>query len=145
MGGARGYKIARDGAPVEISLTTGATVSAGQGDLRVECWTDDQGKPPGQKYDWKCRISVPDGGVLQSTEDLDFQAPPDGYQPAYQIDMPASLENEWANSAKRNFFLKLADGNYARMSFEMVAGGDHFFKLESYLNPSGSRNLEPAN
>jgi hypothetical protein len=25
---------------------------------------------------------------------------------------------------------------------EMVAGGDHFFQLESFLNPSGSRSLE---
>ena len=56
--------------------------------------------------------------------------------------MPATREADWSSRAHRAYFLKLANGNYARVSFEMVAGGDHFFQLESFLNPSGSRNLE---
>jgi hypothetical protein len=147
MGGGKGFRIARDGNPLELSLTTGNVAPLGQGDVRVECQTDDQGKPPGQKYDWKCQIIVPNGGILQSTNDLDFQAPTDGYRLSDVIEMPASLESSWSSRAKRNYFLKLANGNYARMSFEMIAGGDHFFQLESFLNPSGSRNLEfdPSN
>ena len=142
MGGPKGFRIPKDGGAVEISLTTGKAVPAGQGDLRVQCWTDSDGKAPGQHYDWKCQISVPGGGVLQSVNELDFQAPENGYQTAEVIDMPARLEADWSSHAKRNYFLKLANGTYARVSFEMVAGGDHFFRLESFLNPSGSRNLE---
>jgi len=56
--------------------------------------------------------------------------------------MICCLENGWYNHTKRNYFLKLGSGNYARINFEMIAGGDHFFKLESLLNPSRSRNLE---
>jgi hypothetical protein len=38
---------------------------------------------------------------------------------------------------------KLANDNYAHIKIEMMAGGDYnFFVLESYVNPSGSRNLE---
>ena len=142
MGGPKGFRIAKDGTVDEISLSTGKAVPPGQGDLRVQCWTDNQGKAPGERYDWKCQISVPNGGILQSTNDLDFQAPLHGYQTADVIDMPAKLETDWSSHASRNYFLKLANGNYARMSFEMVAGGDHFFQLESFLNPSGSRSLE---
>ena len=85
---------------------------------------------------------MPNGGILQSSNELDFEAPLDGYQPEDEIDMPANREADWGDSAKRRCFLKLAAGNYARISFEMIAGGDHFFEVESFLNPSGSRNLE---
>jgi len=144
MGGGKGFRIPRDGTPLEISLTTGKAVPVGQGDLRVECWTDDTGKRSGQKYNWKCRITVPNGSILQSSNELDFEAPVGGYQPEDEIDMPANREADWGDSAKRRYFLKLADGNYARMSFEMIAGGDHFFEIESFLNPSGSRNWRMA-
>ncbi|SPE59641.1 exported hypothetical protein [Verrucomicrobia bacterium] len=142
MGGPKGFRIAKDGTAVEISLMTGKAVPIGQGDLEVQCWTDNEGKTPGEKYDWKCQISVPNGGILQPTHELDVQAPLDGYRTADVIDMPANRGTDWSSHASRNYFLKLASGNYARISFEVVAGGDHFFQLESFLNPSGSRSLE---
>jgi hypothetical protein len=142
MGGPKGYRIARDGTALEISLMTGDAAAPGQGDLRVQGQTDDKGKPAGQKYDWKCQISVPNGGLVQSTDDLNFEAPTDGYRSLDVINMPATLGVDWSDHAHRAYFLKLANGNYARISFDMVAGGDHFFQLESFLNPSGSRNLE---
>jgi hypothetical protein len=138
----KGFDVPRDGTSLEVQLANAKAVALGQGDLRVQCWTDDQGKKPGQDYDWKCQITVPGGGLLQRTDNLNFQAPLDGYQPSDVIDMPASLGNRWTSDVKRNYFLKLADRNYARISFEMIAGGEHFFRLETFLNPSGSRNLE---
>ena len=32
--------------------------------------------------------------------------------------------------------MKLGNGNYARMRFQLVAGGNHFAVVESYYNPS---------
>ncbi len=142
LGGGKGFRIARDGTPVEISLSSGKIVPAGQGDFRAECWTDDQDKQPGQKYDWKCRLTVASGGLIQYTDAFPFQAPSDGYKLSDEINMPANLSSDWSRQFKANYFLKLANGNYARISFEMVAAGDHFFKVESFLNPSGSPNLE---
>jgi hypothetical protein len=138
----KGFDVSRNGTPVEVSLTSAQSVPSGQGDLRVECWTADQGRKPGQDYDWKCRITVPGGGLSQRTDNLDFGAPLDGYTPSDEIDMPATLGNQWTMDVKRNYFLRLASGKYARVSFEMIAGGEHFFRLESFLNPSGSTNLE---
>lgn len=137
------FLISKDGKPVSVSLSTGKSGPASEEDLRVECWADDQGKKKGEKYDWKCRITVPNGGlVLQSTNEFDFEAPLEGYQVSDEIGMPTSLENGWQRNAERNYFLKLGNGNYARIKFKMISGGGHFFHIESFINPSGSRNLE---
>ena len=40
------------------------------------------------------------------------------------------------------YYVIFADGKYARIDFTMTAGGEHFFTINSYLNPSGSRHLE---
>jgi hypothetical protein len=142
LGGSKDFIISRDGTPVEISLKTGKAAPVGHGDLKVECWTDDRGKTPGQKYDWKCRITVPNGGILPYVNEFPFQAPLDGFQTSDEINMPATMDQAWVRDAKRSYFLKLANGDYARINFEMIAAGGHFFSIESFLNPSGSRNLE---
>ncbi len=36
----------------------------------------------------------------------------------------------------------MADGRYGRMTFSMIAGGQHFCMIDSFLNPSGARNWE---
>ncbi len=137
--------IPKDGTPVEISLLTGKPVSAGQGDIKIECWTMDQNQISYEKrfYDWKFRLSVPGGGLIESTQEFDFKAPTDGYRPFDEIDMPTSLGKEkWTDQIKKRYFLKLRNGNYARIYLEMIAHGGHFCWIESYLNPDGSRNLE---
>lgn len=136
------FLIPKDGKPVEVSLTRGRPAPSGQGDLRVECWTSDQGKGRGEKYDWKCRIAIPNGGLQPASGGFAFEAPVDGYQPFDEIDMRVNLGAGWQRNAERNYFLKLGNGNYARISFKMIAGGGHFFHVESFLNPRGSRNLE---
>jgi hypothetical protein len=141
LGGAKGFRLPKDGTPVEISLTSGKVVQSG-GDLRVQCWTHNQGKTPGEHYDWKCHISIPDGGLVLSSNEVDFLAPSEGYKTGDVIEMRSEGGNDWSSHAKRLYFLKLANGHYARINFEVVAGGDHFFQLESFLNPSGSRTLE---
>lgn len=142
MGGPKGFKIAKDGSMVEISLTTGRAVTSGKGDFQVQCWTEDQEKRPGERYNWKCSITIRNGGILQYTNDLEFEAPLNGYTATDVIEMPATLDPGWSNAVTRKYFVKLPNGTFARINFQMIAGGDHFFLLESFLNPSGSRNLE---
>jgi hypothetical protein len=61
---------------------------------------------------------------------------------SHDIDMPSSMPRGWTAHVKRRFFLKLRSGQYARADLEIIARGGHFFRVTSYLNPSGSRNLE---
>jgi hypothetical protein len=79
---------------------------------------------------------------MESTNEFDFTAPLDGYRPVDEINMPQTTAEKWSNDVAKQYFVKLANGNYAYVKFRMVAGGDHFCIVESYLNPSGSRNLE---
>jgi hypothetical protein len=135
-------KVPRNGNPTEISLETGRQVAAGQGDLKVEAWTNDQTKDAQGHYEWKCRISVPGGGLFERKDSYAFEAPADGYQPFDEIVMSHNAER-WNPQASRQYFVKLSDNHYACIEFEMVAGGDHFFSITSYLNPTaGARNLE---
>jgi len=86
---------------------------------------------------------VPGGGIqLRTGGEFDFTAPEDGYQPSAEINMLAT-DPMWRDSQSREYFLKLGNGIYARMSFVMGAGGYNAFEITSYLNPiPGHRNLE---
>ncbi len=136
----RGYIVATNGVPVEISLSSGDIVAPDRGDLRVECWTKHETGT--WKFDWRCRVTVVGGGLQRYTEEFPFEAPLKGYETFDEINMPVSLGEDWGDSAKRSYFFHLANGNYGRMNFEIIPSGDHFFLLNSLVNPSGSRNLE---
>jgi hypothetical protein len=138
------YRIPRDGTPVSVDLATGANTTGTSGNFVVQCWTNDQGKKSGEKYDWRCLITIPGGGVVPTDEEFAFLAPENGYALTNEIAMPADRTN-WTSQVDLKFFYRLADGRYGRMTFSMIAGGQHFCLIDSVLNPTGSRNLEPSN
>lgn len=140
----KGYRVPKDGTPVEVNLTTGRQVPAGQGHIRVECWTYDQEKDAFKRYTWRCRISVPGGGIISSTNEFDYLAPAAGYVESDLIEMRPDMGRDWTKDVKRSYFMHLRDGTYGRAKFRMIASGDHFFVVDSAVNPSGSRNLEPG-
>jgi hypothetical protein len=138
-------KTSKNGEPIEISLSTGRAVPSGQGDLKVEAWINDDGHEPNsnQPYDWRCRISILGGGLTQRTGDFSFDAPVEGYTAVDEIDMPASLGTNWRSQATREYFLQLSGDRYARLEFRIVAEGDYFFAIKSFLNVKpGDHNLE---
>ena len=136
------FRVPKNGSPVEISLKTGMGVAPGQGDLKIECWTSDQSKNAQGHYEWHCRFSTPGGGLVERGDQLDQEAPVDGYKPFVEFEMAQNTQ-PWRPSAGGEYFLKIGNGSYARARLQMIAGGDHFATVESYLNPKpGSRNLE---
>ncbi len=137
---AKTFRIPRDGSPVDVDLFSGKQVGTGQGQLEIRCPTSDQ-KNAQNRYDWQCSILIPGGGIMETTNEFPFEAPLDGYQSSIEFDMPKSKES-WQRSVEGQYFLKLANGDYANLHFHMMAGGDHFAQVEVVLNPSGLRNLE---
>lgn len=134
----------RDGTPTRITLRRQPPIAlvAGAGDIHVEVWTDDQNKDAQRRYDWRCRFTVPGGGLIARNNPLDFTAPAGGYATAFEHVMPRT-GSDWTNSLRQEFFLQLSDGTYARVKFNLVAGGDHFVHLQCVINPKpGRRNLE---
>ncbi len=139
----KNYRVARDGTPLAIDLTTGASANSENGNLVVRCWTQDAGKRSGEKYDWRCVVSMPGGGAVTNDDEFAFAAPSEGYAPTLEIAMPADRP-DWTSDVDLKFYYRLADGRYGRMTFSMIAGGQHFCMIDSVLNPTGSRDLEPA-
>jgi hypothetical protein len=136
----RPVKVPKDGAPVEIALENGKPVPPGQGDLRIECWTEDQVRDAQGNYPWHCRVSVPGGGLAKREGEFLFEAPPEGYQRQDDMTPP---DERWSAKAERSYFVKTAGGHFARVNLRMHTGGEHFVVIESYFNPQpGSRNLE---
>ena len=135
----------RDGTPMQMDLHTGKITQANTGDIQVQAWTHDKDNPANLNgpYDWRCRVSVPGGGLLiRSGGQFNFEAPSDGYKNEDIIDMPTMTPN-WRDQVSQEYFLKLQSGQHALINFTIHAGGDHFFSITSYLNPTpGSRNLE---
>lgn len=144
--GTGGVLVPKDGKPYQLSLRheRGRFPSgAASSDLQVELWSDYERPPVFKKsYDWRCRISVPGGGMVERVPGFNFEAPAEGYTSAFEFAMPATAER-WQPSIEKEFFLKLADGCYARAKLGVISGGDIFVTLESYLNPAPDhRNLE---
>ena len=128
----------RNGPPVELDLLQGKEVTSG-GQLTLEFWGDPIDKTK-RVFDWRCRLSVPGGGLVETAKEFSFQAPEDGYLPFIEIDMPLD-EEEWKSSIRRKYFIHLSDGRYGRIEFYLLARNG-VFTVKSAINPSGSRNLE---
>lgn len=142
--GPRSIIVPEDGAPTDVDLSTGQVVVPGKGQLRVEVWAQNQGMNPnkGEHYDWRCRLSVSGGGMVQRSGEFEFEAPDVGYVPTAELAQFA-MAKHWTPNMTRQFFVRLPDDRYARINFQIATNGDHFIVLESFLNPTpGNRNLE---
>jgi hypothetical protein len=72
--------------------------------------------------------------------DFAFEAPHEGYMRSVELGEAAN-QPRWLGDAERQFFVRLADNRYARVTFRMMTRGEHFFVIESALNPGpGNRN-----
>lgn len=138
----RNYAIPRDGTPVSVDLSTGVASTSENGNFVVRCWTQNPGQSSGGKFDWHCIVTIPGGGAVTNDDEFAFEAPETGYTPSLEISMPADRPN-WQDDVDLKFYYRLADGRYGRMKFTMVAFGHHFCMIDSVLNPTGLRNLEP--
>jgi hypothetical protein len=140
----KNFPVPKDGTPIQIDLASGNLTTGGGNIFKVECWTQDTEKKEGWKFDWKSRVSVPGGGLQTNSDEFPFLAPDDNYVPDDLIDMTVLQDSPWAQDVQRNYYIHTADGKFARLTFRMVAHGEHFCQIDAYFNPTGSQNLEPA-
>jgi hypothetical protein len=138
----RDILVPKDGTPVEVSLTTGKAVNRSNGDIIIECWTDDFTKDTHGHYNWKSRLSVPGGGLMiRADPEMSFEAPENGYVPAIEVSVSQDSP-QWRADRDEEYWVKLGRKTFARMRFRITTAGAHFASISAYLNPSGSRNLE---
>lgn len=142
-------RLVQDGTPVEVSLATGKQTPVGQGDIMLElrAWPSGAPKHVYAQYDWRCRISVPGGGLQIRKDDMNFTAPSEGYQGEELIQMDKNApRKQWEPDEVRHYFIRTQEGKYARVDLRIMAsvsgGGGELSIEDSYLNPDGSTNLE---
>jgi len=142
--GTRYYKVSKDGQPLEVKLETGGQVPVGQGNIRFERWANDSEKNQRGRFDWRLRITVTGGGLIEREGEFQFEAPSNGYQESIEINMPTSLGDKWSYAAKQSFFVKTSDDHYARLHVTIQAGHNTTpLVVDTFLNPTpGDRNLE---
>jgi hypothetical protein len=142
------YKLPFTSVPIFFDLVAGKVVPTG-GDLEVVV-TRAPGpvskKSPG---DWSIDLKPVNGGILESdfrTAQITFEAPADGYQDNYLVQMNRD-DPAWHDGFDRQFFLKSGDGRvYSK--FYLVFGINRepneplYFQFRGVANANGSRNWE---
>ncbi len=87
------------------------------------------------------RISVLNGGLQTSVEEFPFSAPTSAYQPSLLLDDRTPKPPMWSDLYEGGEFYFQSGSNYGRIDVEMISGKD-WVRIKSWVNPSGSTNLE---
>ena len=133
--------IAKDGTPLRFELGPGQPATA----VEFQAWTDDQVRNAAGHYDWRFKIKVVKGVLVERLDPTVFVAPETGYGSDFEYAIPQdSPAGEWRNSLSKSFFIHFDNDTYGLLNVQMVAGGAHFVTIKAYLNPAaGSKNLQP--
>lgn len=141
-----------DGRPFTIDFVKRQIVEGtnGSGDIIVQIQRPPE-ITPRQKYDWSFTMTAIDGGFIEVTND-DYlnEAPESGYQPQYLMARHATDVLNYSTwslyHTDRTFFVKSHDGHvyghFHISELEPAYRDKAALKIEFYVNPAGSRNLE---
>lgn len=98
----------------------------------------------GQPVTWSAKVEVIGGGIIEAQPgEPIYRAPEEGYAPA--VDYPKAEQKQGVPA--RSFYIRTADGKYGRVELDLYADDDGPTArclIKAYMNPSGSRNLEPG-
>jgi hypothetical protein len=135
------FQISISGKPLGLDFRSGRTVSPTAATLVLSFVSEPLDRTRAQLYDWDLEVIAPNGGLLLSTNQFDFVAPGSGYAASDKINMPASLADAWQGRINRAYFVQLPDGSFGRFVLDLMSHHGSL-RIQSFLNPSGSRNLE---
>ncbi len=139
-----GNGLSVSGSSTHFDLIEGKIVESG-GDITARLIRKPEQIQWGQRnYEWTIEIIANNGGILQSADEQMYRAPETGYQDKLVIHMPAN-ERDWTDSVNLKFYITLRSGRYfGRVEVLGMVGSARPvtpFRLTTWINPSGSRNL----
>lgn len=131
------------GEPHYIDLGTTRKSNEAQADIAIRITRT---APKQQaRYDWSASIEGVNGaGLIESDEEFMFEAPQDGYKPAYTYQFKEGSP-DWENNLKRKYFVTAEGGKiYGRLEVEFFPKYQNTaaIAVRFFVNPTGSRNLE---
>ena len=124
-----GFHAPNDGSIANFPLR-GNTRAEILGQLQVQGWSGIRSDT--NPYDWKVQLTMPEGGIIESTNYFDFLAPETGYSESVDFQVSGS------EMARKQYFLKLPSG-YVRFKLEVIMGKDMFVSGDYYYNPEVHR------
>ncbi len=140
------YGIIPDNRPYTIDLLRHKKIEGlgGVGDIIVRI-----SRPPTipqrSKFNWSYSIEAIDGGITHTYDEFLYRAPESGYRPRYEVSMSATNAYWQPEVRDEQFYIKSRNGKlFGCLTVEVIPdyNDKSVFKVEYYVNPSGSRNLE---
>ena len=99
-------------------------------------------------FAWEATIEVLGGSLIEATDPYKNLAPDGSYQSAFSFAQSKDNPN-WANSLTKTFYVHTANGQFGKVSIDLTPGTNRSdiglgigLSIETWINPSGSRNLE---
>lgn len=148
LGTGRRVILPQDGKPIAVRLDGHNTVSPGMdGALVIETQLDLARMNELKQFPWRCRLSVPGGGLIKRTDKLGFEAPDSGYltEEIILMNLPHSRSDRWTAIIERDLFLKLPGNIFGRITIKLdidERATHNWLHYSSAWDPTGSRNLE---
>ena len=132
--------LACDGTPRKFDPLTG---SRDAGMLTASLIRKPVNIDPGKPFDWSMTLQLPSGGLAPVSDPYPNLAPAEGYQSSVKIEMSSDAKDWNPHSVKSFYFF---DGeHYGRITIDIMANYQPpptHIEIHSFVNPSGSRNLE---
>lgn len=137
-------EIPYDGTSATFNLQTGKKTEGG--DLRITLLRSPLEIKPGliHPYGWEVKIELINGGIMEENDPYPYWAPENGYQSFFEAGMNSN-DRPWRPEFIQNFYFKNSQGQYGRLLINLLTSSKRpqtGFTIETWLNPSGSQNLE---
>jgi len=132
------FSMPGNGSPVRIDFFARKVGNTGQ--LELSSF-----KPPTEQVksaaEWSFRLSIPDGGIVEHSDEFPFEAPESGYKPTIDFHFKRG-ETNWMEVIRKEFYIAFGQPRkYGRLKLQ--TGIDRGVYLGYAINPDGSRYLEP--
>ncbi len=116
----------------------------GQGAVEWSCFVRSAASRNQVKPDqpWAMQVAVKGGGLQCAVDEFPVETPTAGYQSSVTIDRKSPKPSGWSGLYQGGVLYVKTTQGYGRVEIRMLAG-DNKARVTTYLNPSGSRNLEP--
>ena len=136
-------RVPYNGASVSFDLASGK--KSADGDLRITLSRYPLNIRRGRdKYDWNVKIEAVKGGLILQNDRYPNWAPEKGYQSSFEFSM-SSNHVPWSGELDKEFYFYKANKQYGRLSVGLSTDSsrpDTGITIQTWLNPSGSQNLE---
>ncbi len=150
----KGYtgKVPDNGSVVSVYISKGTIRWVQSQKNDADIWITLKTTPAASESDrtWSCTFECPSGGLRKVVDDYGYLAPEEDYQQVLTFNYNRPKENKVDHSEK--FYVHLqAKKIFAVINVEIYPNfhrrdyqEDAIFGISGYVNPNGSRNLEPG-